>query len=152
FVSHLPTRYAFGSTEFQVLRPTTSKVMGKFLYYATFNPVFRAYAAENMSGAAGQKRVSSRFLKDSRLFLPPLVEQERIVAYVDASCGAIDAAVAAKRRQLETLDALSDSMIRHAVTHGLNSHVNLKRKSSGMDWLPDVPADWEIRQIKRRCN
>jgi len=73
-VSSLPTRYAFGSTEFHVLRPS-SKVDGRFLYYATFNPVFRAYAAENMTGAAGQKRVSSRFLKDTRLYLPDIAEQ-----------------------------------------------------------------------------
>ncbi len=42
----------------------------------TINP-FRdptPMAAENMTGAAGQKRVSSRFLKDTRLFLPPLAE------------------------------------------------------------------------------
>ena len=76
FVRHLPTRYAFGSTEFHVLR-AGNKVDGQFLYYATFNPVYRAYAAENMVGAAGQKRVSSRFLKDTRLFLPPLPEQSK---------------------------------------------------------------------------
>ena len=110
FVRQLPTRYAFGSTEFHVLR-AGNKVDGQFLYYATFNPVYRAYAAENMVGAAGQKRVSSRFLKDTRLFLPPLPEQQRIAAYLDASCAAIDAAVVAKRRQLETLDALRKSII-----------------------------------------
>jgi type I restriction enzyme S subunit len=44
FVSKLPTRHAFGSTEFHVLRPSR-EVDGKFLYYATFNPVFRTYAA-----------------------------------------------------------------------------------------------------------
>jgi len=110
FVRQLPTRYAFGSTEFHVLR-AGNKVDGQFLYYATFNPVYRAYAAENMVGAAGQKRVSSRFLKDTRLFLPPLPEQQRIAAYLDASCAAIDAAVAAKRRQLKTLDALSKSVV-----------------------------------------
>lgn len=97
FVESLPTRYAFGSTEFHVLRPNHA-VNPQFLYYYTFNPTFRSYAAENMSGAAGQKRVSSRFLKDTRLFLPPLPEQERIAMYLDASCAAIDAAVAAKRR------------------------------------------------------
>jgi type I restriction enzyme S subunit len=110
FVRQLPTRYAFGSTEFHVLR-AGNKVNGQFLYYATFNPIYRAYAAENMVGAAGQKRVSSRFLKDTRLFLPPLPEQQRIAAYLDASCAAIDAAVAAKRRQLETLDELRKSII-----------------------------------------
>ena len=59
-----------------------------------------------MFGAAGQKRVPSGFVKDTRLFLPPLPEQQRIAAYLDASCAAIDAAVAAKRRQVEILAAL----------------------------------------------
>ena len=145
FVRHLPTRYAFGSTEFHVLR-AGNKVDGQFLYYATFNPVYRAYAAENMVGAAGQKRVSSRFLKDTRLFLPPLPEQQRIAAYLDASCAALDAAVAAKRRQLETLDALKRSAIFHAVTKGLSESDQLK--ASGIDWLGAIPSHWTIRRIK----
>jgi len=88
-VDSLPTRYAFGSTEFHVLRPSHS-VHGRFLYYATFNPVYRAYSAENMTGAAGQKRVSSRFIKDTRLFLPSYPEQERIAAFLNATCAVID--------------------------------------------------------------
>lgn len=148
FVRQLPTRYAFGSTEFHVLR-AGNKLNGQFLYYATFNPIYRAYAAENMVGAAGQKRVSSRFLKDTRLFLPPLLEQQRIAAYLDASCAAIDTAVAAKRRQLETLDALRSSIISRAVTRGLNANSALK--PSGLDWVPEVPAHWQVQQIKRLC-
>ena len=35
--------------------------------------------------------------------LPPRPEQEEIATYLDASCAAIDAAVAAERRQIETL-------------------------------------------------
>ena len=103
-----------------------------------------------MTGAAGQKRVSSRFLKDTRLFLPPKPEQQRIVAYLDASCTAIDAAVTAKRRQLETLDALRKSIIQRAVTQGLNPQT--KMKSTGLDWLCEVPAHWQVRQVKRMCS
>ncbi len=58
FVDNLPTRYAFGSTEFHVLRPSHA-VNTKFPYYYTFNPIYRAYAAKNISGAAGQKLVKS---------------------------------------------------------------------------------------------
>ncbi len=147
-VQKLPTRYAFGSTEFHVLRPGR-KVNGRFLYYYTFNPVYRAYAAENMVGAAGQKRVASLFVKDTRLFLPTLAEQQRIAAYLDASCAALDAAVAAKRRQLETLDTLASATVQHATTQGINFGAGMK--PSGLDWLPQVPRHWEIRQIKRRC-
>ena len=89
FVATLPTRYAFGSTEFHVLRPMHD-VLGRFLYYYTFNPVFRAWAAENMTGAAGQKRVSSRFLKDTRIFLPSITEQQLIVDFLDVSCCVVE--------------------------------------------------------------
>src|SRR6056297_3724136 len=52
FIDSLPTKYAFGSTEFHVYRPTT-KISATFLYYYTWNPVFRKYAEVNMTGAAG---------------------------------------------------------------------------------------------------
>lgn len=146
FVRQLPTRYAFGSTEFHVLRPS-KKIDGQFLYYATFNPVYRAYAAENMIGAAGQKRVSSRFLKDSRLFLPPLPEQQRVAAYLDASCAAIDAAVSAKRHQLETLDALRKTIIQRAVTRGLKD--NAKLEATGNVWMENIPRGWRLISLKR---
>jgi len=146
FVRQLSTRYAFGSTEFHVLRPS-KKIDGQFLYYATFNPVYRAYAAENMVGAAGQKRVSSRFLKDTRLFLPPLPEQHRIAGYLDASCRAIDAAVAAKRRQLETLDVVRGSLIETAVTRGMNT--GAKNRQIDQDWIASLPEHWTAERIKR---
>jgi type I restriction enzyme S subunit len=149
FVQNLPTRYAFGSTEFHVLRPS-KKIDGRFLYYVTFNPTYRAYAAQSMVGAAGQKRVTSRFVKDTRLLLPSLPEQQRIAAYLDTSCAAIDMAIAAKRRQLDTLDELRNSIISHAVTQGLNPQVAMR--PSGLDWAPEVPAHWDVRQIKRLCS
>ena len=84
------------------------------------------------------------------LAFPPTPEQRSIAAYLDASCAAIDVAVSAKRRQLETLDELRNSIISSAVTHGLNPQA--KMKSSGLDWLSDVPAHWQVQQIKRACS
>ena len=146
YVRKLPTRYGFGSTEFHVLRPRGG-VDGSFLYYYSFNPVFRAYAAENMVGAAGQKRVSSRFLKDTRLFLPSFAEQQRIAAYLDASCAAIDAAVAAKRKQIETLDALRAATLQRVITQGLAADEPLVE--TGNSWLEGLPSGWRLVQLKR---
>jgi len=145
FVESLPTRYAFGSTEFHVLRPN-GFINPKFLYYYTYNSIYRAYAAENMSGAAGQKRVASRFLKDTRLFLPPSKEQERIAAYLDASCAAIDAAVAVKRKQLDTLHAVRKTTIHHAVTYGLNPSISMKK--TNIQWIPETPKHWRVVRLK----
>ena len=89
-------------------------------------------------------------LAQFNLPLPPLPEQQRIAAYLDASCAAIDAAVSAKRRQIDTLDALRKSIIQRAVTQGLNPDVKLK--PSGLDWAVEMPNHWKVQQIKRNCN
>ncbi len=115
FVESLPSRYAFGSTEYHVLRPTNT-INGKFLYYYTYNPIFRAYAAENMSGAAGQKRVSSRFLKETRLFLPPLPEQLEIISFLTAKDTEFRALFAQIESQVATLTAYRKSLIHECVT------------------------------------
>jgi type I restriction enzyme S subunit len=100
-----------------------------------------------MVGAAGQKRVSSRFLKETRLFLPPLREQKLIAAYLDNSCAAIDGAVVSKRQQLETLDALRKAIIQRAVTRGISEHVVLS--STGNSWMERIPRGWQLVALKR---
>ena len=115
FVENLPSCYAFGSTEFHVLRPAHA-INGTFLYYYTYNPVFRAYAAENMSGAAGQKRVSSRFLKETRLFVPPLPEQLEIISFITAKDREFRSLFAQIEAQISTLTAYRKSLIHECVT------------------------------------
>ena len=79
--------------------------------------------------------------------LPPLAEQKRIAAYLDASCAAIDRAVEAKQKQLETLDALRKSIITPAVLRGLDSSEPLQE--TGNAWLPRIPNGWKLVALKR---
>ena len=146
YVETLPTRYAFGSTEFHVMRPSR-EIDGKFLYYVTFNPFFRSWAEKNMHGAAGQQRVPTRFLKYTGLPLPPLPEQKRIAAYLDLSCAAIDRAVDTKQQQLETLDALRKSIITPAVLSGLDQ--SRPMQNTGNVWLASIPVGWKLVALKR---
>ncbi len=145
-VRELPTRYAFGSTEFHVLRPSRW-VGGAFLYYATFNPVYRAYAAENMVGAAGQKRVSSRFLRDTPIFLPSLAEQGIVAAALDANCAAIDSAIEVKRRQIDSLAGVRKSILQRVVTRGKDQDPTLV--DTGNSWLEQIPEGWSLVMLKR---
>lgn len=146
FIDNLPTPYAFGSTEFHVMRPS-HEADGRFLYYYTFNPIFRAWAEKNMQGAAGQQRVAAKFLKYTHLTLPSITEQKRIAAYLDASCAAIDQAMEIKQKQLYTLDTLRKSIIQCAVTKGLNPEV--EKKDSGVDWFGEIPCQWTCESLKR---
>lgn len=146
YIENLPTKYAFGSTEFHVLR-TGYKLNGKFLYYYTFNDGFRDYAAVNMTGAAGQKRVSTNFLKYTPIYLPDISEQQAIARYLDQRCGKLDAIIAIQQQQIKTLDALRQSIIYHAVTKGLDDSVPLV--DSGVEWLGKIPKGWQVDSLKR---
>lgn len=91
--------------------------------------------------------LASRDAYRIELPVPPSTEQKRIAAYLDASCAAIDRAVATKQQQLETLDALRKSIIQKAVTQGLNPEVEVK--DSGIHYLLRVPRHWKVAKLKR---
>ncbi|MDA2923309.1 restriction endonuclease subunit S [Acidobacteria bacterium AH-259-L09] len=73
----------FGSTEFLVLRPTGA-LLEDFICYFIRQESYRKSAEAEMTGSVGQKRVPKGFLERTELHLPPLPEQKRIVAKVQA--------------------------------------------------------------------
>jgi type I restriction enzyme S subunit len=54
--------------------------------------------------------------------------------------------VAAKRRQIETLDALRRAVIQDTVTKGLDPNV---QTAPGIDWIPQIPKHWGVTKLKR---
>ena len=65
-----------GSTEFHVLRPIDGISNPYWLLTLTRMPFFREYAAKNMSGTGGQRRVGAAFLENFMIGLPSISEQE----------------------------------------------------------------------------
>jgi type I restriction enzyme S subunit len=101
FVDKLPNTVGFGSTEFHVLRPNNG-VSAQYLFWMVWSQQFRAAASINMTGSAGQKRVPANFFERWQIPLPPLPEQKRIAAILDAA----DALRAKRRESIEQLDSL----------------------------------------------
>ena len=79
----ISTDIGFGSTEFHVIRPDGERLDGLYLFYLVWSEQFRFWGEKSMSGAAGQRRVGSDFLKGFEIPLPPLPEQKRIAAILD---------------------------------------------------------------------
>ena len=131
----------------EILAFKPERVASRFLFYC-FGSRWLIERCNALAYGAKMPRVSwEKQLSQFNIPLPPLPEQQRIAAYLDASCAAIDAAVAAKRRQLETLDALRKSVVHDAVTNGLDK--NAPRMASDSLYLPSVPAHWGIWSLKR---
>ncbi len=101
-----------------------------------------------VTGAA-QPKLTMENLGRCGLTVPTPSQQERITAYLDASCTAIDAAVAAKRCQLETLDGLRRFIIQQTVTRGLGDVPTLRPTNSV--WIAEIPEGWHLVSLKRLC-
>ena len=137
------------STEFISLREWHQGTVNlPFARYLLGSAVLADYiSCFQTSVTNSHKRIKPEDLWSTRIPLPQFPEQERIAAYLDASCAAIDAAVAAKRRQIETLNGVRKDVIQRAVTCGLEVKPALNR--TGNVWMPEVPLGWELMSLKR---
>jgi len=127
-------------------------LLPEFAFYLSISDAFRKVGEGWMYGAGGQKRVPEQFVKDFPFRLPPLTAQRSIVAFLSHRLTEIDDLIAKKRRLLELLAEKRAAIITRAVTKGLNPDAPMK--PSGIDWLGDIPAHWEISKIKfiSACN
>lgn len=105
---------AYGSTEFFVFRPYKG-LLPRFLLYFLLQPSLRNAAERQMTGAVGQKRVPSNYLFTYEFVLPPVREQKRIVAKLDAAFLRLERAETATRRARERLQRYRAAVLNAAV-------------------------------------
>ncbi|MEI6321154.1 MAG: restriction endonuclease subunit S [Pseudomonadota bacterium] len=83
--------------------------------------------------------------------VPPPAEQAAIVRFLNWTIGRLERAIRAKRKVIALLNEQKQAIIHRAVTRGLDPSVPLK--PSGIPWLGDIPAHWEVSRVKNqfRC-
>lgn len=82
-----------------------------------------------------------------QIYLPPLSEQETIVAYLEEKVAQMDNLVAKQEAQISYLRELKQAIIAKAVTRGINPEVPLR--PSGIPWIGDIPEHWEVKRLGR---
>ena len=131
-----------------ILRPLPH-VDGRFLVYALQS---RPLAAQTEVAASGVTRfaLSTGALADLTLPVPGRAEQLAIADFLDRETAKIDALVAKKQRLVGLLQEKRTALISHAVTKGLDPDVPMK--DSGIKWLGEIPAHWQVTPIRRICD
>lgn len=81
-------------------------------------------------------------LKSLDYLIPPADEQQRIADFLDAKCAEIDALTADIQTQIDTLEQYKRSVITETVTKGLNPAA--ETKDSGIQWIGNMPAHWDV--------
>ena len=132
----------FFATEHAIVVTPIKNVDTKWFYYLLITMNLNQY-----STSAAQPGISAEVIGRLRVPLPSYEEQTAIAQYLDTKLGEIDALIGKQQTLLEKLAEQRTAVITHAVTKGLNPAAPMK--NSGVEWLGDVPAHWEVLSIKR---
>lgn len=75
--------YGMGSTEFHVFRAIREDILPEYLHSLLRTTMLRRTAMNYFTGSSGQQRVSSEFIKNLFIPLPPLPVQNEIVEHIN---------------------------------------------------------------------
>lgn len=115
-------------------------------YYYYFLAVDEAKALRPLYSGL-RKVVKTERFAGLRIPVPPQEEQRQIVAYLDYKSNKINERICQRERELQTLSELKQAEIAAVVTRGLDPNVPMKE--SGIEWIGQIPAHWEITQLRK---
>jgi type I restriction enzyme S subunit len=133
------------SGELLCLRPSDT-VMPRFLFYVLASKGFIDSIDAETFGSK-MPRADWEIVGHQPLPLPPLETQRHIAQFLDEKTTRIYGLIEKKRALLNRLAEKRQALITRAVTKGLNPDAPMK--PSGIDWLGEIPAHWEVMPIKR---
>lgn len=155
----LSTRAPIGSLGITARPSTTNQGCKSLVPRPGAHSRYLAYVLSSATEALNVRGKGTTFLELSgdelarfKVPAPRIDEQRAIAAFLDLETAKIDALVEAQRRLIELLKEKRQAVISHAVTKGLDPAVPMK--DSGVQWLGEVPAHWEVAPIKAvtSCN
>ena len=128
-----------------MMRPNPDQIEGEFL--------FRCLQAKPVSiqlelAANGITRfgIPKSAIGSLSIPVPSLSDQRRIVGYIADQVQDIDALIDGKQKLLGLLAEKRRTLVAEAVMRGLDRFAPLR--PSGIDWLGDIPAHWEIERSR----
>jgi type I restriction enzyme S subunit len=122
-------------------------VDSSFCYYYMLNA---KDVLESLGQGSTFKELPTSILKDFKIASPTLTEQTQIANYLDYKTKQIDTLIANKEKLIELLQEERTAIINQAVTKGINP--NAKLKPSGIEWLGDIPENWEVWKLSHAFN
>ena len=97
-----------------------------------------------------QLNLNTETIGNIRVPVPPEDEQQAIADFLDAETSKVDGLIEKQEKQIELLEEMKTAIISQAVTKGLNTNVPMKE--SGIEWIGEIPEDWEVTKLNFACH
>jgi len=137
------------SPDYAVLSPITSLVPAYFIHLFKTPAMMALFRTESRglgTGQSGFLRLYTERFGMLSVPYPPADEQAAIVGFVEHAERRIRRYLRAKQKLVTLLNEQKQAIIQRAVTRGINPNVRLK--SSGIEWLGDLPEHWTLKRFK----
>lgn len=129
------------SPAYQVFYPVVKVARGYYKYLFKDSGFIEKMNSYTMTLRDG-KNIAFADFGNTYIPCPPVDEQQRIADFLDTKCAEIDALTADIQTQIDTLEQYKRSVITETVTKGLNP--NAEMKDSGIQWIGNMPAHWDV--------
>lgn len=127
-----------------MIRPDREKLLGAFLFRCLQSKTLRIQLELAANGIT-RFGIPKNAIGSMALPVPPISVQQAIASFLDSETADIDGLIASKQRLLDLLTEKRRAIVTEAVMRGLNPSAPLR--PSGIDWIGDLPAHWEVRRI-----
>lgn len=107
--------------------------------------MYQQYETASRGVGTIQRNIFAPWLLNCAVILPPVDEQCRIAAFLDAKCSEIDALSADIQSQIDVLEQYKRSVITETVTKGVNPDVEMK--DSGIEYVGNIPIHWNMHPL-----
>ena len=132
------------STGFAVIRPRN--IYSNFLGYFLKSDVFTERVKQYSTGVS-YPSINASQLKNFKIILPSYQEQQKIAAFLDEKTAQIDSIIDNTKQSIVEFKKYKQALITETVTKGLN--LDVKMKDSGIEWIGEIPENWEMNKMKR---
>lgn len=129
-----------------IILKASKQTNNKYIAYLMKTDPWRSQLRSKVSGVKVFS-ISRKIISNAVIILPPVPTQHRIAAFLDRKCAEIDSVIADTQKTIEEYKALKQSIITEAVTKGVRGE--RKMKDSGVEWLPEIPEDWDAKRGKQ---
>ena len=130
----------------------------QYIYYL-LQSAFSQEEIRNIVSSTAQPKFNKTNFKGIKTIIPNQIEQEKIANFLDEKTSQFDLIISKKEKLIERLEEAKKSLISEVVTGKVkvvktdDGYELVKRKrdemkDSGVEWLGEIPKDWNITKLK----
>lgn len=149
FVKHKCT-----CTQTTIYGKLKSNINSKFVYYFTVGNRKRLFQYDKTA----IPQITTNQVKENNITYSTYKEQEKIANFLDEKTSQFDLIIAKKEKLIEILEEAKKSLISEVVTgkvkvvktndgYELVKRSNEEMKDSGVEWIGEIPKDWEVKPL-----